>query len=59
MALHDWHRMWIRSALAIVSATTGIASLVVWITHGLTALMVVLSVVSIAAGAAEWGLRKP
>ena len=48
-----------RLSLAIVSALTGIASLVVMFMAGHGLLLVVLSVISIAAGAGEWGLRRP
>jgi hypothetical protein len=53
------HRFRTRLALAIVSALTGIASLAVLFMQGHGLLLVVLSVISIAAGAGEWGLRRP
>jgi hypothetical protein len=46
-----------RVALVIVSATTGIASIAVMFMDGHTQLFVVLTAISIGAGAAEWGLR--
>jgi hypothetical protein len=53
------HRFRTRLSLAIVSALTGIASLAVLFMQGHGLLLVVLSVISIAAGAGEWGLRRP
>jgi hypothetical protein len=52
------HRFRTRLALAIVSATTGLASIAALFIDGHFQLMVVLSCISIGAGAAEWGLRK-
>lgn len=50
-------RLRARIALVIVSGTTGLASIAAMFMHGHGQLFVVLTLMSLGAGAAEWGLR--